>query len=167
VLRGGGLQGALEFGSLVDFGHSWASIGKHQFRNFSLRFKARFSNPQPESGAWIGVGFRSQHFFANFAHMLYLKTDGSIILVEPNESSQNLYVDKPLRPADNKFDVNTKLDHEFRVSFDERNLQVGIDDFNKSFYVADLPKVLGAGLIRFQSAASWMALISVDILPVT
>jgi hypothetical protein len=143
----------------VDFGHSWASIGKHQFRNFSLRFKARFSNPQ-SGEAWIGIGFRSQHFFANFTHMTYLKTDGSILLVEPNESSQSLYCDKMLREPTK---IYVTSDHEFHVSFDEQDLRVEIDDFNESFDVAEMPKVLGAGLIRFQSAASRMALISVDI----
>ena len=154
------LRGTLEFGSVVDFGNSWASIGKHQFRNFSLRFKARFSNPQSESNAWIGIGFRSQHFLANFAHIIYLKTDGSIILVEPNVSSPNLFVDKTLREST---PIDVKSDHEFHVLFDEQNLRVEVDDFNESIDVAKMPKVLGAGLIRFQSALSWMALISVDI----
>ena len=75
---------ALEFGSLLQFSHSWASIGKQPFLNISMYFKARFSNPMPGE-AWIGVGLRSQHFFANFGHVLYLKKDGRIILVEPNE----------------------------------------------------------------------------------
>jgi hypothetical protein len=51
------LNGAMEFGSLWHFGHSWASIGKQDFLNFSIRFKARFVNPRPS--AFIGLSFRS------------------------------------------------------------------------------------------------------------
>jgi hypothetical protein len=91
-------NGALEFGSLSFFSHSWASLGKQPFLNFSMRFKARFSNPQP-GAAYIGVGFRSQHFFANFAHILYLNADGSITLTEPNEIAPKFYSDRSLRNA--------------------------------------------------------------------
>jgi hypothetical protein len=88
--------GALEFGSLASFSHSWASIGKKPILNFAIRFKARFSNPQP-GAAFIGVGFRSQHFLANFAHILYLNRDGSILVTEPNELGPKFYEDRQLR----------------------------------------------------------------------
>ena len=152
------LNGALEFGSVWHFGYSWASIGKHQFLNFSIRFKARFSNPRP--GAWIGIGFRSQHFFANYAHMFYLKSDGGITLVEPNEIPPALYVDRHLRMPT---PIDLAADHEFRVRFDEKTLSVEVDDFSASFDVATMPKVFGSGLIRFQSSVTWMSLITLDI----
>jgi hypothetical protein len=152
------LNGALEFGSLWHFGHSWASIGKRQFLTFSLRFSARFVNPLP--GAWIGIGFRSQHFYANYAHMLYLKTDGSIILVEPNEIPPTLYSDKILQMPNG---IDLTANHKFNVHFDDKKLTVGVDDFSRSIDVATMPKVFGSGLIRFQSSLSWMSLISVEI----
>lgn len=71
-------NGALEFGSRSHFAHSWASLGNHRFSKFSLLFRARFSNPREQG--WIGVGLRSQHFFANFSHLLYLCTDGRVVI---------------------------------------------------------------------------------------
>ena len=152
------LNGALEFGSLWHFGHSWASVGKRHFATFSIHFNARFANPQP--GAWIGIGFRSQHFYAKYAHMLYLKSDGSIVLVEPNEVPPALYHDKILR---NPNSIDLTASHEFYVQFDAKNLTVRVDDFSSSIDVATMPKVFGSGLIRFQSSLSWMSLISLDI----
>jgi|SRR5579871_1577563 len=107
---------SLEFGSLASFSHSWASLGKHPLLNFSLRFRARFSNPHPDD-AYIGVGFRSQHFFANFAHILYLKKDGHVILTEPNETPPMFYTDRILRGPTS---VDLAADHEFHITFDER-----------------------------------------------
>ena len=152
------LNGALEFGSLWHFGHSWASVGKRQFTTFSICLSARFVNPRP--GAWIGIGFRSQHFYANYAHMFYLRCDGGIILVEPNEIPPALYSDKILRMPTS---IDLTANHQFHVHFDEKNLTVGVDDFSSSRDVATMPKVFPSGLIRFQSSLSWMSLISLDI----
>ncbi len=148
------LNSALEFGSTLFFPESWASLGNARVSYFDLEFDGAFRNPvKPE--AWIGVGVRSQHFFANYAHILYLKRDGAIILTEPDESKPNSYWDRPLREP-------TKIDdsafHYFHVRFDAKNFFVAIDDFSESFEVAKLPKVYGPGLIRFQSSHSWMAI---------
>ena len=43
------IDGALEFGSF-SFTHSWASIGKERFRNFTLEFCTRFSGPKGDAG---------------------------------------------------------------------------------------------------------------------
>lgn len=150
---------ALEFGSLAFFSHSWASIGKHSFASFSIRFKARFSNPQP-GAAYIGVGFRSQHFFANFAHILYLNRDGSITMTEPNEVPPSFYVDQTLRGPT---PIDLSGNQEFSVDFDEVQLRIAINDFRADFDVAKMPKVFGAGLIRFQAFRSWMALVEADV----
>ena len=149
----------LEFGSLSFFSHSWASIGKEPLLEFSMHFKARFSNPFPNDG-YIGVGFRSQHFFANFGHTLYLRWNGSIVLTEPNEVPPTFYVDKELREAT---PLDLSADQDFFVSFDNRRLQIAVNGFSAEFEVARMPKVFGPGLIRFQSFRSWMSLIEVDV----
>jgi hypothetical protein len=150
---------SLEFGSLFSFSHSWASIGKEILSNFSIHFKARFSNPLPNDG-YIGVGFRSQHFFANFGHILYLRWNGSIVLTEPNEVPPKFYEDRTLREPT---PLDLSADHEFSVSFDQTRLRIAVNDFNAEFDVARMPKVFGPGLVRFQSFRSWMALIEVDV----
>jgi hypothetical protein len=115
------LDGCLEFGSLWMFSHSWATIGKKHLRDFSLQFTARFRNPIPEGSSYIGVGFRSQHYYANFAHVLYLNNDGRIVLTEPNENPPKFYEDNILRPA-NAIDLDA--DHNFRIHFDQKLLRV-------------------------------------------
>jgi hypothetical protein len=146
---------ALEFGSIVNFAHSWASIGKKEFLNFELEFLARFSNPKPDADAWIGVGLRSQNFFANYSHLLYLRRDGRIVITEPNEESEPYYANIDVRP---ETPVNLTEYHSFRISFDESVLNVQVDDFQKTFPVGFMKKVFGPGLIRFQAYKSWMAI---------
>ncbi len=87
----------LEFGSSQRFSHSWATIGKKKFCNFNLEFEAKFGNVIKREEAWIGVGLRSQHYFANYAHIFYLRANGMIIITEPNENLPQFYQDKILR----------------------------------------------------------------------
>jgi len=152
------LNDALEFGSLSFFSHSWASLGKGSFLNLDLRFTARFANPHPD--AYIGVGLRSQHFFANFGHIIYLKQDGAIVMTRPDETPPNFYTDLMLRQA-TKIDV--VRDHVFQIRFDRKTLRVKVDDFEATFQVAKMPKVFGPGLIRFQCFRCWMALVEVTL----
>ncbi len=152
------LNDALEFGSRTHFSHSWASVGKYPFSTFSLRFRARFSNPL--EGAWMGVGLRSQHFFANFAHLLYLRCDGAVVITEPNEQPQDLYTDVLLRPPTH---IDLAAEHVFSVNFASQVLTAEIDDFKTSIELAMMPKVFGSGLIRLQSWKSWMALSEIDV----
>jgi hypothetical protein len=91
------VNGFLEFGSLHFYGHSWASIGKIPFLNFTLDFEAKFANPLPQ-GPKIGVSLRSQHFFANFGHHISLAGDGTIWITQPNEIPPMFYEDITLRP---------------------------------------------------------------------
>lgn len=146
---------SLEFGSLFSFPFSWASIGKDQFLNFQLEFSARFVNPLEED-SWIGIGLRSQNYYANYAHIFYLRKDGSIVITEPNEEPPKFYEDIVLREPTK---INTDVFYNFQISFDESKLDVQIDDFHpKPFDVKKLKKDLGPGLLRIQASKSWMAI---------
>jgi hypothetical protein len=148
------VDGALEFGSLSFFSESWASLGNVPVLHFDLEFEAAFRNPIDDK-AWIGVGLRSQHFFANYAHILYLKQDGSITITQPNEIPPDFFSNIQLREP-------TLIDgqdfHHFHIRFSQDLLLLTIDNFSTSLDLAKLPKVFGPGLIRFQSALSWMAI---------
>ncbi len=148
-------DGALEFGSIVNFAHSWASVGKKEFLNFWLEFSARFSHPQPDNDAWIGVGLRSQNFFANYSHLLYLRRDGAVVITEPNEEEPPYYANINLRPP---MPMDPAAYHVFRLLFDEKALKVEVDELSNTFPVASMKKVFGPGLIRFQAYKSWMAI---------
>jgi hypothetical protein len=149
------VEGALEFGSLWAYSNSWATIGKERFFTFELEFLARFSNSIPNVSSFIGVGLRSQHWYANYGHVLYLNSEGKIIITEPNEEPPTFYRDRVLR-EDAAIDLTTY--HEFRVRFDESHLSVQVDDFKKRFELGEMKKVFGPGLIRFQSFRTWMAI---------
>jgi hypothetical protein len=149
------IDNALEFGSLWAYSHSWATIGKENFHTFELEFTARFRNQLPNVTPFIGVGLRSQHYYANYAHLLYLDSEGKIIITEPNEQPPKFYSDHELRGVTS---VDLDADHLFRVRFDEFILRVQVDDFEMTFKQAEMKKVLGPGLIRFQSSMTWMAI---------
>lgn len=149
------LDQSLEFGSLSFFPFSWASIGKEQFKNFKLEFSARFVNPLKED-SWIGIGMRSQHFYANYSHLYYLKKDGTIAITEPNEDPPSFYENKILREPTK---INTDAYYHFRILLNESTMDVQIDNFHpKPFEVIKMKKVFGPGLLRFQSSKSWMAI---------
>jgi len=152
-------NGTLEFGSLGFFPHSWASIGRKRFLNFSLKFSAKFRNSIDEF-SYVGVGLRSQHYWANFAHILYLTRDGRIILTQPDEYPPHFYKDLLLR---DRTPINIDDFHLFQVSFDNNHLAVHIDDFSNRFDVINMLKVFGPGLIRFQSYKSWMAIKELEV----
>lgn len=110
------VEGRLEFGSPLIFSHSWASIGKKRFHNFQLEFEGKFNNIVNEAEAWLGVGLRSQHYAPGFAHILYLRASGMIVIAEPNDDTPQLFEDNKLRDATQ---IDTGKDHLFRVSFDD------------------------------------------------
>ena len=148
------VQGALEFGSLSFYPQSWASLGNEQVLNCDIAFDAKFRYQQA-STSWVGIALRSQSFWANYSHLLYLKVDGSIVVTQPDESKPNLYSDVQLRKPRR---IDPQAFHHFHMRFSESTLRVQIDDFSRTIRVARMPKVLGAGLVRFQSAGTWMVL---------
>jgi hypothetical protein len=148
-------NGVLEFGSLWSFPHSWATIGKVRLSRFTVSFSARFAQVHPvKEHGYIGVGLRSQHFYAPFGHIVYLNRDGSIKMAQPDESAAG-YHDLTLR-SPQTFDVNAS--HRFTFTFDDSTLTVTIGDFNREFEIAEMPEVLGPGLIRLQAHMAWMGL---------
>jgi hypothetical protein len=153
------INGVLEFGSATHFSHSWASIGKAKFLNFDLEFLAQFRNPNPIS-AYIGIALRSQHYYANFAHFIYLTRDGRIWITEPDEEPPSFYKGRELRPATT---IDLAADHHFRIMFSQSILSIQVDDFSNMIQVAQMKKVFGPGLIRFQPYRSWMAIKNVKI----
>ncbi len=148
------IDGALEFGSLAFFPESWASLGNARILQFDLEFEAAFRNPASDK-AWIGVGFRSQHFYANFSHLLYITQNGAITITQPNEIGPAFYTDENLRGPT---PIDELAFHHFHIRFTQDILLLELDDFSTSLDVAKLPKVFGPGLIRFQSCLSWMAI---------
>ena len=120
---------------------------------FDLKVIAKSSN-RIEGKGFIGIGFRSQHFYSNYTHMVYLTHEGEIILVQPDDDHELHYRDIKLRGATK---IDHDADHRFEVALDDVTLKIRVDEFSSDRKVAEMPKVLGPGLIRFQSYSSWMA----------
>lgn len=155
------VSGAFQFGSLYSYPHSWASIGNLHLLNVKLRFEARFAaalSSGPECK--IGVGLRTQHFYANFGHILVLGADGSIIVTEPNNESLLSYANIDIR-GPTRIDVNTL--HSFEVVFNERMLRVEVDGFSHTFQVEDMKRVLGPGILRFHATRAWMDITKITL----
>jgi hypothetical protein len=110
---------------------------------------------------YIGVGVRSQNYYAGFGHIVYLNRDGSVIMAQPDESAAG-FTDLPLRPPT---PIDVSADHAFEIVFTRSKMVVSVDDFTTAFTIADMPKVLGAGLIRFQSHLAWMSIRSLRLSP--
>jgi hypothetical protein len=146
-------DGWLEFGSLWAFPNSWATIGKLRVADFALRFTARFAQLHPEKDrGYIGVGLRSQHFYAPFGHIVYLNRDGSIVMAQPDESQKG-YRDLRLREPT---PIDPLAPHDLEFTFRKSKLTVALDDFRQDLLVRDMPKVLGPGLVRLQAHLAWM-----------
>ena len=147
------VEESLEFGSPGFFSHSWASIGKRRFLNFELEFDAKFLEPMADMPK-IGVGLRSQHFFANFGHNFSMNRDGSIWTTEPHHDPPQFYQDTKLREP-----TPITLDDfaHFKVEFTNEALDLSIDDFQHEIKVADMVKVFGPGLIRLYAVRCLMA----------
>jgi hypothetical protein len=153
------IGGALEFGSIYSYADSWASIGREPIGNFTLRFSAKFSHPSPEAPK-IGLAVRSHHYFANYGHHISLAGDGSIWITKPNEQPPNFYDDEKVRE---QTDIELEAFCEFSVEWNEKEFRFSIDDFEHNIEVSKMEKQFDAGLIRFHSARSWMAISEIHL----
>lgn len=101
------------------------------------------------------MGFRSQHPLVPFCHVVYLNRDGSIKMACPNDGVEHGYEDMELREP---CSVDLTTDHEFEVTLTSDSLTITVDDSHHSFAVANLPQLLGPGLIRCQAHMAWMGI---------
>ena len=106
----------------------------------------------PNAG-YIGVGVHSHHYYANFAHIVYLNRDGTIMVTQLNEEGPSFYRDVLLRGAV----ASMQSLHPLHLEWTETDFAIRIDDFTHLISLASMPRVLGAGAIRLQSHKTWMA----------
>ena len=148
------IDDTLEFGSVINYAQSWATVGKEPLSTFEVQFSARFCLPIRGDRS-INLGLRSHHYYAPYGHIFYLNADGKVVLTQPDDSKPNGYEDLVLREAT---EIDQQAFHDFRARFSAEVLEVEVDGFSRTFDVAKMPKVLGPGLIRLQSYGGWMAL---------
>ena len=150
----------VEFGSHYFFKNSWITVGDSDYKQIKLRATMRFSDcsPNKQAKAWIGIALRSQHFFANYSHLTYVKTDGSVFYTRPQNE---LKFDDVLIDRLNGFQLSDFI--EFQLTFEPNTLQIRVKNINKpkSKTVSksinlrsrkDVPHERHAGKIRLQTA---------------
>mgnify|MGYP001616850023 FL=1 len=142
----------LEFGSLYFFQHSWLTVGDGDHRFMRVRASMRFSD-RPTSGApgdaWVGVALRSEHFFANYSHLVYLRPDGSVRHTRPLSEAE--YEDVPVGVL-RAYDPSTFV--RFDVAMDARRLRLRVGRLHQKIDLtnaAQAPHVRTAGKIRLQT----------------
>lgn len=139
----------LEFGSLFVFSNSWISVGADDYSSVRVKAKLRMTERHPRIGpndGWIGVSLCSTHFFANYSHLVYVKSDGSLVYTEPQ--SETTYVDKPWgRLSD--FDPFQSVD--IVVSLTGDAFEMAIGGVRHRVLSADMPYRRNAGKVRLQT----------------
>jgi hypothetical protein len=139
----------LEFGSLFVFRNSWLSVGREDYTNVSVKVKLKMSQRHPNLGpadGWIGVSLCSSHFFANYSHLVYVKSDGSLVYTEPQ--SESTYVD---RPWGQLTEFNPFAPVEISVSLSGDALTMEVDGTRKCIATVDMPYRRHAGKVRLQT----------------
>jgi hypothetical protein len=150
------VQDGLEFGSLYIFRHSWMTVGDSDHELVRVQASMRCSERAPSrapSQVWIGVALRSQHFFANYSHLVYVRPDGCVVYTQPLSESDYQDVTirflKGFRPSDFV---------DFSLIFGKNTFQIkvsaGGDVVKKTINLKNrkaAPHVRHAGKIRFQT----------------
>lgn len=83
-------------------------------------------------------------------------------MCHPDDSSKDGFKDVPLR---DKQTIDHSAEHQFEAVFNDSALSVRIDDIERIFPLREMTKLLGAGLIRFQSSLTWMAVRQITLEP--
>ena len=145
------------------FRNSWLSVGGEDYANVSVKVKVRMSqrlsNIGPAEG-WIGVSLCSTHFYANYSHLVYVKSDGSLMYTEPQ--SESTYVD---RPWGQLTQFNPFAPFEISVSLSGDAFTMEVEGTRKCIATVDMPYRRHAGKVRLQTHLCWAVLehLAVDV----
>jgi len=139
----------LEFGSFL-YRYSWLTFGLDEFANIRVKAKMRFTKLIPgtkSNGEWMGIMLRSQHFYANYGHLIYIVADGTVRYTLPVDGGtfQEIIVGQ-IQGFDH---LNNWVDFDLR--FDESSLSGSINSEKFEIPTIDMPFRYNAGLVRFQT----------------
>lgn len=139
----------LEFGSLYIFRNSWLTVGDQDHSLVKIEADIRFSDRTPNLGpadGWIGIALRSQHFFANYSHLVYVRPNGVVWHTEPQ--SESSYRDREIGPLQD-FDLSQFV--KFKLEFATDNFDISVNNVHKTIDLKFVPHVRHAGKIRLQT----------------
>jgi len=142
------LSDCLEFGSLYVFRNSWLSFSNVKLQNVRVQAEMKFTLWR-DVPCWIGIAVRSQHFFANFGHLVLLNSQGAVSRTVP-EDDVGKYRNEEFGQI-HDFDPQSEEFVEFDISMDKEALKVSVGPVRNSFAVRDMPYVFGRGNVLFQT----------------
>jgi hypothetical protein len=149
------LLDGIEFGSWYVFRNSWLTVGRASYRNIHVHAEMRFTALAPKidpGDAWVGLMLRSNHFFANYGHLVYVRADGNVMHTVPLDEYSKEHVDPLIgnlaafvpAPA-------TPMWLSFDLRFDEVAITGNINGVSTKLLVEQMPYTYNAGLIRIQT----------------
>jgi hypothetical protein len=156
------LSDGLEF---YVFRYSWLTLGLEQFASVRVQAEMRFAELRPSAAVgqgWIGIMLRSQHFFANWGHLIYVVSDGTVRRTQPIDEF-NKEDEEPSLGQIQGFSLTDWVNFDLR--FDEYALSGSVGGVVFNIPVTDMPYRYNAGLIRFQThiARAWIRTLQVEI----
>jgi hypothetical protein len=111
----------------------------------------RFTPPRSDvtnDNRWIGIMLRSQHFFANYGHLTYVLSDGTVKRTEPIDEFNKADQDPYLGQIQN-FNLNKWVNFDLR--FDERAFSGSVNGVKFNIQATNMPYKYNAGLVRIQT----------------
>lgn len=150
----------LEFGSLFVFRNSWLSVANLDLSNFDITAEMKFSQLRNVVG-WIGISVRNQNFFANYGHLLYLASNGEVVVTVP-ENDIGGYHGDPIGTIPN-FDPMKPDFYKFRIEADEKTISMSVSGISKKFIIAEMPYIFPSGRILFQTYMARGGIRSIEI----
>lgn len=142
----------LEFGSFYVFRYSWLTLGLEKYGSIRVQAEMRFTQLRSDVAndhRWIGIMLRSQHFFANYGHLIYVLSDGTVKRTEPKKDEFNKEDPDPSLGQIQDFSHDKWVDFDLR--FDEHALLGSVGGVVFNIPVTDMPYTYNAGLVRFQT----------------
>ena len=97
---------------------------------------------------WMGIMLRSQHFYAEAGHLIYIKSDGLIQHTQPINEGKKEGEDPILG---NIPDFNVRNWIEFDLSFSPKGIMGKVGGIKICINSKDMPFIYSAGLLRFQT----------------
>lgn len=145
------LSDGLEFGSFYAFQYSWLTLGMRQFGNIKAKAKLRFSQIKQANKArdvWMGISIRSQHFFSDWSHLIYVSGEGVVRHTQPIDEFHKLQTD-PYLGNINNFKIEDPVT--FDLVFDEDYFKGSVGNIPFEIRTSQMPFKYTAGFFRFQT----------------
>ena len=157
------LADCLEFGSLYHFGQSWLTLGGSKPAKVKVTAEIRFTERRETSErCWVGINLRAQFFWANFGHLVLLRSDGTVMRTARGEdpaSHRDILLGRidPYNPEDFV---------RFDVSVDDAAWAIQVGTVKARVPLTEMDYVFAAGRVLVQTYMCRVGIRHVEVLPI-